>query len=269
MRGTGRRGPVTVAPCRPPRTRERGRAPLEVGERCDGRAGALPWRVDGRESPAGRITGVHPSDSIDAALTHCFRVDNLTAPGELALLWLADRVEEGFQRYRAEHGIRTRWETREPIVVALRCEAASRAAPPARTDGARWLPGASNAARAAGRATAWRRSGAACASSGGRSPGRCRRQAWTTPRREAGAGLISRSEREEAYETLISAGQWMGGRYVEGARPRSGRTAGAVGCTDVPPARLRRAGADRPGADHCSRPVPAHRGPGGKRWVAP
>ncbi|GAA3065763.1 hypothetical protein GCM10020254_06440 [Streptomyces goshikiensis] len=207
---------------------------MEVGERCDGRAGALPWRVDGRESPAGRTTGVHPSDSIDAALTHCFRVDNRTAPGELALLWLADRVEEGFQRYRAEHGIRTRWETREPIVVALRCEAASRAAPPARTDGARWLPGASNAARAAGRATAWRRSGAACASSGGRSPGRCRRQAWTTPRREAGAGLISRGEREEAYETLISAGQWMGGRYVEGARPRSGRTAGAAGCTDVP-----------------------------------
>ncbi|MET7395992.1 DUF4118 domain-containing protein [Dactylosporangium sp. NPDC005572] len=62
---------------------------------------------------------VYPPDRIEAALTHYFRPGNLTALRELALLWLADRVEEGLQRYRAEHGIATRWETRERILVAL------------------------------------------------------------------------------------------------------------------------------------------------------
>jgi len=62
---------------------------------------------------------VYPPNRIDAALTHYFRPGNLTALRELALLWLADRVEEGLQRYRAEHGIATPWETRERIVVAV------------------------------------------------------------------------------------------------------------------------------------------------------
>ncbi|MER7008433.1 DUF4118 domain-containing protein [Dactylosporangium sp. NPDC000555] len=62
---------------------------------------------------------VYPPDRIEAALTHYFRPGNLTALRELALLWLADRVEEGLRRYRAEHGIATGWETRERILVAL------------------------------------------------------------------------------------------------------------------------------------------------------
>lgn len=62
---------------------------------------------------------VYPPDRIDAALTHYFRPGNLTALRELALLWLADRVEEGLQRYRAEHGIAAPWETKERIVVGV------------------------------------------------------------------------------------------------------------------------------------------------------
>lgn len=62
---------------------------------------------------------VYPPDRIETALTHYFRVGNLTALRELALLWLADRVEEGLQRYRAEHGITAPWETRERILVGL------------------------------------------------------------------------------------------------------------------------------------------------------
>ncbi|MGO9218876.1 MAG: universal stress protein [Streptosporangiaceae bacterium] len=62
---------------------------------------------------------VYPPDRIEAALTHYFRPGNLTALRELALLWLADRVEEGLQRYRAEHGIATPWEARERIVVGI------------------------------------------------------------------------------------------------------------------------------------------------------
>jgi len=62
---------------------------------------------------------IYPPNRIEAALTHYFRPGNLTALRELALLWVADRVEEGLQRYRAEHGIATPWETRERIVVGI------------------------------------------------------------------------------------------------------------------------------------------------------
>ncbi len=62
---------------------------------------------------------VYPAESIDAALGNYFRPGNLTALRELALLWLADRVEEGMQRYRETHGITGTWETRERVVVAL------------------------------------------------------------------------------------------------------------------------------------------------------
>ncbi|WP_309485307.1 DUF4118 domain-containing protein [Streptomyces sp. WELS2] len=62
---------------------------------------------------------VYPPDRVEVALTHYFRPGNLTALRELALLWVADRVEEGLQRYRAEHGIVAPWETKERIVVAL------------------------------------------------------------------------------------------------------------------------------------------------------
>jgi two-component system, OmpR family, sensor histidine kinase KdpD len=62
---------------------------------------------------------IYPPERIDAALADYFRVGNLTALRELALLWLADRVDEGLSRYRAEHGIETTWPARERIVVAV------------------------------------------------------------------------------------------------------------------------------------------------------
>ena len=48
---------------------------------------------------------IYKPDKVDAALGNYFRVGNLTALRELALLWLADRVDEGLQRYREQHGI--------------------------------------------------------------------------------------------------------------------------------------------------------------------
>ena len=62
---------------------------------------------------------IYPPDRIEAALTHYFRPGNLTALRELALLWVADQVEEGLRRYRTEHGIAVPWETCERIVVAI------------------------------------------------------------------------------------------------------------------------------------------------------
>ena len=62
---------------------------------------------------------IYPPEKIDAALTNYFRTGNLTALRELALLWLADKVDEGLQRYRAQHGIQGTWEARERVVVAL------------------------------------------------------------------------------------------------------------------------------------------------------
>ncbi|HET9081437.1 MAG TPA: ATP-binding protein [Trebonia sp.] len=62
---------------------------------------------------------IYPPEKIDAALTNYFRPGNLTALRELALLWLADKVDEGLQRYRAEHDITSTWEARERVAVAL------------------------------------------------------------------------------------------------------------------------------------------------------
>jgi two-component system, OmpR family, sensor histidine kinase KdpD len=62
---------------------------------------------------------VYRPDKIDAAMSNYFRPGNLTALRELALLWLADSVEEGLQRYRDQHGIASTWETKERVVVAL------------------------------------------------------------------------------------------------------------------------------------------------------
>ncbi len=62
---------------------------------------------------------IYPAEKVDAALGNYFRPGNLTALRELALLWLADRVEEGLQRYRETHGITGTWETRERVVVGL------------------------------------------------------------------------------------------------------------------------------------------------------
>src|SRR6202044_1804055 len=62
---------------------------------------------------------VYAAEKIDAALGNYFRVGNLTALRELALLWVADRVDEVLQRYREEHRIDRVWEARERVVVAL------------------------------------------------------------------------------------------------------------------------------------------------------
>ncbi len=62
---------------------------------------------------------IYPPEKIDAALTNYFRTGNLSALRELALLWLADKVDEGLQRYRSDHQIHGAWEARERVVVAL------------------------------------------------------------------------------------------------------------------------------------------------------
>ena len=62
---------------------------------------------------------IYRAEKIDAALTNYFRIGNLSALRELALLWLADKVDEGLQRYREAHDIHATWEARERVVVAL------------------------------------------------------------------------------------------------------------------------------------------------------
>jgi len=62
---------------------------------------------------------VYAADRVDAALSNYFRPGNLSALRELALLWLADRVDEALERYREDQGISEPWPTRERVVVAL------------------------------------------------------------------------------------------------------------------------------------------------------
>ncbi|MDR6861786.1 DUF4118 domain-containing protein [Phycicoccus sp. 3266] len=69
---------------------------------------------------------VYAAERVDAALANYFREGNLTALRELSLLWLADRVEEGLDRYRSDRGITEPWPTRERVVVALTGDAEGR-----------------------------------------------------------------------------------------------------------------------------------------------
>ncbi|MEU9888455.1 sensor histidine kinase KdpD [Sphaerisporangium sp. NPDC051011] len=62
---------------------------------------------------------IYSPEKIDAALSNYFRVGNLTALRELALLWVAGKVDEQLDLYRAAHGISGTWEARERVVVAL------------------------------------------------------------------------------------------------------------------------------------------------------
>jgi two-component system sensor histidine kinase KdpD len=62
---------------------------------------------------------IYRPEKVDAALANYFRPGNLAALRELALLWVADKVDETLQQYMEDHGITAAWETRERIVVAL------------------------------------------------------------------------------------------------------------------------------------------------------
>ncbi|RKT55455.1 DUF4118 domain-containing protein [Saccharothrix australiensis] len=62
---------------------------------------------------------VYAAHRIDAALGNYFRLGNLTALRELALLWVADQVDVALQRYRSEQCITDTWETRERVVAAI------------------------------------------------------------------------------------------------------------------------------------------------------
>lgn len=62
---------------------------------------------------------IYRPERIDAALANYFRPGNLDALRELALLWVADRVDDALDDYRRQHGIDSTWETRERVLVAL------------------------------------------------------------------------------------------------------------------------------------------------------
>ena len=62
---------------------------------------------------------VYAPEKIDASLSNYFRAGNLSALRELALLWLAGRVDAELEQYRSEHGVTDTWEARERVVVAL------------------------------------------------------------------------------------------------------------------------------------------------------
>ncbi|MDN5920252.1 MAG: sensor histidine kinase, partial [Pseudonocardia sp.] len=62
---------------------------------------------------------VYAAEKVDAALANYFRVPNLIALRELALLWVADEVDVALRRHRTDRNITDVWETRERVVVAL------------------------------------------------------------------------------------------------------------------------------------------------------
>jgi two-component system, OmpR family, sensor histidine kinase KdpD len=70
---------------------------------------------------------IYPPAAVDTALANYFRPGNLGALRELALLWMADRVDENLTAYRVRHGIKQPWETKDRVVVALSGDAGGEA----------------------------------------------------------------------------------------------------------------------------------------------
>lgn len=62
---------------------------------------------------------IYKPEKVDAALSNFFREGNLSALRELALLWVADRVDDALRSYRNLHGIDSKWETKERVLVAV------------------------------------------------------------------------------------------------------------------------------------------------------
>ncbi|MGZ8598513.1 MAG: DUF4118 domain-containing protein [Actinomycetota bacterium] len=62
---------------------------------------------------------IYPPGKVDAALGNYFREGNLGALRELALLWMADRVDESLHEYMQTHDIVGPWETRERVLVGV------------------------------------------------------------------------------------------------------------------------------------------------------
>jgi two-component system sensor histidine kinase KdpD len=62
---------------------------------------------------------IYPAEQIQAALASYFRAANLSALRELALLWLAAKLAEYPQHYRADHQIHDAQEACERVAVAL------------------------------------------------------------------------------------------------------------------------------------------------------
>jgi two-component system sensor histidine kinase KdpD len=62
---------------------------------------------------------LYPPERIDAVMANFYRPGTLGALRQLALLWVADRVDERLQDYVAIHGIAETWEIRERVVIAL------------------------------------------------------------------------------------------------------------------------------------------------------
>lgn len=62
---------------------------------------------------------IYAPDKVDAALSNYFRLGNLTALRELALLWTADQVDAALVKYRTDNRITDTWEARERVLVAV------------------------------------------------------------------------------------------------------------------------------------------------------
>lgn len=62
---------------------------------------------------------IYPAEKVDTALGNYFREGNLSALRELALLWVADRVDDALRTYRSLHGIDDPWETKERVCVSV------------------------------------------------------------------------------------------------------------------------------------------------------
>ena len=161
---------------------------------------------------------IYKPEKVDAALANYFRPGNLAALRELALLWVADKVDDSLQQYMEDHGITAAWETRERVVVALTGapgRRAPRAAGGAHGDAHEGRP--ARRARARGRRA--RRSAARVARATPRAARRPRRHVPRGRRRRPVAGARRRSRAPSTRRSSCSgrAGARGGAELLRGS----------------------------------------------------
>ncbi len=195
---------------------------------------------------------IYGADKVDAALGNYFRVGNLAALRELALLWMADRVDEELHDYRVRHGIEGPWETKERVLVALDRRARRR-----RPDPSRGADGDAHPRRARRRPRRRRRRArGAVELPADRAPGAARGGRRSLRRGERGrrrqGARASGAGRERDADRARRAAGAVGGPSSSGARSSTRSSAPPVARSTSTSSRRRVARTRRPLAAHAA-----------------
>ena len=148
---------------------------------------------------------IYPAERVDASLANYFRPGNLAALREIALLWVADRVEENLQQYLEDHGIEgSVGDPRARAGRAHRRAGRRRADPPRRAHGPP-RQGRPRSACTSARPTDSRNGRPSCSSSTASCSPTSTAPTRRSPANDVGEALASFAKAERATQIVLGA----------------------------------------------------------------